>query len=366
MEAHAAPLTMAMGLTGTPRPTAIAPAGTPRQDGRSTGRGQPLAATAGSAPRAEPVPMRPRGGFGAYLHDLRRLRGMTIRTLGTVAGLHHTYVSKLERGDRQAPDPRVVEALATALAATPSQVDQLRWRAGLGVGAPNHRADGPETAGNLETAGSPETVPGPVETGDPGVSWPGGLAPIGVPTDADATSVAPYAGGRAPLPEIGDAAGPVDPLSDPALTLVADALSRAGGDGREALRRSVAAAVAAVQALPVGHPGLGGAPAPVRWPSPATRRAAREVPALPIPHAPSPSGIHVVNVERFAGGVLTLEAAAAEVLVAPDYLWQLVQAGHLAAWVLPGTPVGSVVGVRVRREDVLGLLHPLAFAPPRA
>ena len=52
MEAHAAPLTMAMGLTGTPRPTAIAPAGTPRQDGRSTGRGQPLAATAGSAPRA--------------------------------------------------------------------------------------------------------------------------------------------------------------------------------------------------------------------------------------------------------------------------------------------------------------------------
>ncbi|NCV20338.1 MAG: XRE family transcriptional regulator, partial [Chloroflexi bacterium] len=82
--------------------------------------------------RAVPMPLRPRGGFGAYLNDLRGLRGMTIRGLAAAAGLHHTYISKLERGDRQAPDPKVVEALATALRVSPSQLDQLRWRAGLG------------------------------------------------------------------------------------------------------------------------------------------------------------------------------------------------------------------------------------------
>src|SRR5205814_2064519 len=37
----------------------------------------------------------------------------------------------LERGDRHAPDETVVEALAAALTATPAQLDQLRWRAGL-------------------------------------------------------------------------------------------------------------------------------------------------------------------------------------------------------------------------------------------
>ena len=62
-----------------------------------------------------------------------------MRHLAAAAGVHHTYVSKLERGDRQAPDEPVVEALARALQATPAQLDQLRWRAGLapaGTGAP--------------------------------------------------------------------------------------------------------------------------------------------------------------------------------------------------------------------------------------
>jgi transcriptional regulator with XRE-family HTH domain len=62
-----------------------------------------------------------------------------MRQLAAAAGVHHTYVSKLERGDRQAPDEPVVEALARAVEATPAQLDQLRWRAGLsprGSGAP--------------------------------------------------------------------------------------------------------------------------------------------------------------------------------------------------------------------------------------
>jgi len=85
--------------------------------------------------------------------------------------------------------------------------------------------------------------------------------------------------------------------------------------------------------------------------------------------APPPPGAvagpEVVSVNRFAGGIVTLEAGASEIHVTPDYLWQLVQSGHLAAWVLPGTPVGSPVGVRLRREDVLALMSPLAFGPTR-
>src|SRR5207244_6202338 len=53
---------------------------------------------------ARPLPLRPRGGFGGYLHGLRVERGLTIRHLATAAGVHHTYISKLERRDRQAPD----------------------------------------------------------------------------------------------------------------------------------------------------------------------------------------------------------------------------------------------------------------------
>lgn len=340
-----------MGPNGSLRPTATADAGSLRLDGAATGTGRSVAARGATPRRSDPVPMRPRGGFGAYLHDLRQLRGMTIRGLATVAGLHHTYVSKLERGDRSAPDPRVVEALAEALAATPSQLDQLRWRAGHGVRSPEGPldTDPPARDDGAETAGMPvDAVPGQVRAPVENV----GTFPETIAATTPTT-------------------GAVDPLRDPALTLLADALARVGdGGGRDALRRSVAVAIAGVQALPSGHPGLSGAPAPVRWPSipsPGGRVAPRNGAPLPIPHAPLPTGAaaHLANVERFAGGILTLDIAAAEVHVTPDYLWQLVQAGHLAAWVLPGTPVGSTVGVRVRREDVLGLLHPLAFVPGR-
>jgi transcriptional regulator with XRE-family HTH domain len=332
--------------------------------------------------------MRPRGGFGSYLHDLRRLRGLTIRGLATIAGLHHTYVSKLERGDRSAPDPRVVESLAVALAATPSQLDQLRWRAGHGVrslegsrDATNALADSPPSPVGLSVETGPTVVhsaPETVGTGpgtDPATSETVRQM-LGMASAGAVDHVSVFTHGTTSRPRMGATpAGSlptaIDPLRDPALTLLADALSQVNDDGgRDALRRSVAAAVAGVQALPSGHPGVAGAMAPVRWPSASAsvgRTGAREGAPLPIPYAPPPSeaAAHVANVERFAGGILTLDVAAAEIHVTPDYLWHLVQAGHLAGWVLPGTPIGSTVGVRVRREDVLGLLHPLGFTPGR-
>jgi hypothetical protein len=48
--------------------------------------------------------------------------------------------------------------------------------------------------------------------------------------------------------------------------------------------------------------------------------------------------------------------------VTPGYLWELVQTGRLRAWALPGLASNNPAGVRLRREDVLALLQPLAPA----
>lgn len=311
--------------------------------------------------RAVPMPLRPRGGFGAYLNDLRGLRGMTIRGLAAAAGLHHTYISKLERGDRQAPDPKVVEALATALRVSPSQLDQLRWRAGLGGNAP---ATGPETA--VDAVAEPREVSG---DGDR-LTTGGDQGPSGTTQSAFNASEAIGLHVTSPGRPHATAGRAVDPLRDPVLTLVADALDTADAPGvREALRRSIAHAVQAVLAPPpMPSPWIAPGTPSVHWPVPASRSSGRPsgADALPLPAAPGAvAGPEVVSVNRFAGGIVTLEAGASEIHVTPDYLWQLVQAGHLAAWVLPGTPVGSPVGVRLRREDVLALMSPLAFGPTR-
>lgn len=307
------------------------------------------------------MPLRPRGGFGAYLNDLRGLRGMTIRGLAAAAGLHHTYISKLERGDRQAPDPKVVEALATALRVSPSQLDQLRWRAGLGGNAPSASAAAPidAVAEPREMSEDSDLLTTSDDTDLSGT--PQGAFSASPDTDRHvASSGRSHANtGRA-----------VDPLRDPVLTLVADALDTIDAPGvREALRRSIAHAVQAALAPPPSpSPWVAPGTPSVHWPVPGSRSTGRPsvADALPLPTPPGAvAGPEVVAVNRFAGGIVTLEAGATEIHVTPNYLWQLVQCGHLVAWVLPGTPVGSPVGVRLRREDVLALMSPLAFGPAR-
>src|SRR5687767_15171953 len=136
---------METAASAAPALTAAASTAASELPGVSAGAGAQTPASpaeaAGQGARVgkPPARLRPRGGFGGYLHELRRERGLTARQLASLAGVHHTYVSKLERGDRQAPDEPVVEGLAAALGVSPAQLDQLRWRAGLtprGAGAP--------------------------------------------------------------------------------------------------------------------------------------------------------------------------------------------------------------------------------------
>src|SRR5687768_12040540 len=108
-----------------PAPVAAVPS-----DGAAAGPGFQASPAGSAGQRARggkaPARLRPRGGFGGYLYELRHERGLTARHLAAAAGVHHTYVSKLERGDRQAPDEPVVEALAAALGVSPARSEERR------------------------------------------------------------------------------------------------------------------------------------------------------------------------------------------------------------------------------------------------
>lgn len=57
--------------------------------------------------------------FGAVLREAREKAGLSQDQLAHDAGLHRTYISLLERGQRQ-PSLRAITTLAQALRLTPS------------------------------------------------------------------------------------------------------------------------------------------------------------------------------------------------------------------------------------------------------
>lgn len=285
--------------------------GAPQAPGMAVG-----SATSPRARAASPEPLRPRGGFGGYLHELRRERGLTIRHLAAAAGVHHTYVSKLERGDRQAPEEAVVEALAAALQATPAQLDQLRWRAGL-----TPRGDGVPGSGDptltlvaeaLADPGTPEQQRDRLRQGLARVveEWKGRDAESGTSGQAGFFGIQGGHGSAVPV----------------------------NGTGTTPL---------------FAGQGMPNAPLPPASPA---APVSSTLPGL-VPEAP-PDG-RATMLAAMMGGWQTVEEASAELRVTAAYLISLVQSGHLKAWALPGAPAGSPVGLRLRREDVLALLQPV-------
>jgi excisionase family DNA binding protein len=75
------------------------------------------------------------------------------------------------------------------------------------------------------------------------------------------------------------------------------------------------------------------------------------------PEAPPDPRAHALA--NLLGGWQTVDEAAAELRVTSAYLLSLVQAGQLRAWALPGGAPGSLVGLRLRRDDILALLQPV-------
>jgi transcriptional regulator with XRE-family HTH domain len=59
--------------------------------------------------------------FGSVLAERRRDRGLSQEQLAELAGLHRTFVSRIERS-AQAPSLLAIYALSTALGITPSEL----------------------------------------------------------------------------------------------------------------------------------------------------------------------------------------------------------------------------------------------------
>ena len=90
---------------------------------------------------AEPAPLwrirtggypvvEPTTPFGAYLRALREQRGWGQAMLARAMGLHASYLSRLEIGERVAPDPSVVAAFARVLLLSRGATDALYALAG--------------------------------------------------------------------------------------------------------------------------------------------------------------------------------------------------------------------------------------------
>jgi transcriptional regulator with XRE-family HTH domain len=255
-------------------------------------------------------------------------RGLSIRQVAAGAGVHHTYVSKLERGDRQAPEEAVVEALAAALDASPSQLDQLRWRAGLA----------PRTVG---------------ETGVPGQDD----ATLTLVAEALASAALPEAQRDRLRQVIAEAVQGTHRRGDAETLRYAQGQAR--GHGEPSLRSGVGLESSVPQrkadeTLGAAFPGVGQPVPPDRSLSASPR------PPVPVSVAPeAPPDPRATMLAGLLSGWQTLDEAAAELRVTTAYLWELVQGGHLRAWALPGAAPETAVGVRVRREDVLALLQPV-------
>ncbi|MDQ6945281.1 MAG: helix-turn-helix domain-containing protein [Actinomycetota bacterium] len=76
---------------------------------------------------AEPVDSDVRAVFGAQVRALRLSRGLSQEDLAEVAGLHRTYISSLERGQRNVSLDNI-HVLARALQVSDAEL--------LGGGAP--------------------------------------------------------------------------------------------------------------------------------------------------------------------------------------------------------------------------------------
>jgi HTH-type transcriptional regulator, competence development regulator len=65
--------------------------------------------------------------FGQLLQRFRQERGLSLRELGTLAGLDHAYIHRLEAGDKVAPSWETLHALAKSLKISPRKARLLRF-----------------------------------------------------------------------------------------------------------------------------------------------------------------------------------------------------------------------------------------------
>lgn len=66
-------------------------------------------------------------GLGALLRKLREARDLSSRELGQLADVDHTYIYRLETGEKQSPSEEVLARLLRVLRAKPREVEMAQF-----------------------------------------------------------------------------------------------------------------------------------------------------------------------------------------------------------------------------------------------
>lgn len=66
-------------------------------------------------------------GLGMLLRKLREARDLSSRELGQLAGIDHTYIYRLETGEKQSPSSELMERLLRVLKAKPREVEMAQF-----------------------------------------------------------------------------------------------------------------------------------------------------------------------------------------------------------------------------------------------
>ncbi len=69
----------------------------------------------------------PQTGLGLLLRKLREIRDLSSRELGQLAEVDHTYVYRLETGEKQSPSADVLARLLRVLRAQPREVEMAQF-----------------------------------------------------------------------------------------------------------------------------------------------------------------------------------------------------------------------------------------------
>lgn len=68
-------------------------------------------------------------GLGLLLRKLRETRDLSSRELGQLADIDHTYIYRLETGEKQSPSDELLARLLRVLKAGPREIEMAQWLA---------------------------------------------------------------------------------------------------------------------------------------------------------------------------------------------------------------------------------------------
>ena len=66
-------------------------------------------------------------GLGLLLYKLRNARDLSSRELGQLADIDHTYIYRLETGEKQSPSQEVLARLLRVLKAKPREIEMAQF-----------------------------------------------------------------------------------------------------------------------------------------------------------------------------------------------------------------------------------------------